>query len=75
MLGQLPKGSKRNGRYEALPLTGSLRKTLLWESSWNRSRCKKGSPQHGTAVLRSKTPEVRSQIPGPRQAACTPSLG
>lgn len=36
VLGQLPKGSKRNGRYEeALPLTGSLKKALLSEGPWD----------------------------------------
>lgn len=73
VLGQLPKGSKRNGRYEeALSLTGSLKKALLLEGPWDEGRSKKPPPQYGAAALRSKTPKVRSQKPGPRQAPCAP---
>lgn len=45
VLGQLPKGSKRNGRYEeALSLTGSLKKALLLEGPWDEGRSKKAPP-------------------------------
>lgn len=76
VLGQLPKGSKRNGRYEeALSLTGSLKKALLLEGPWDEGRSKKAPPQHGAAALRSKTPKVRGQKPDPDRHPVLPESG